>query len=1351
MIIKSEEPKILDEETKEITLTDAQKIFNAEILQYDTSLGTTASIAGAIEGAKQLHKEIPLGLQESLGQALFVAGETVDRMPALLPFGNKIWGGNEEITLGGTLKKAGQWNIETANRNLEALRKEYEASAIKLSEEDFDSWAYRITGGAINYGTMLGLSAINPAAGLGYMGALTLATETIEGAEQYKKEHGSLDGFAGKSAEQLALNVGNTVVQLGLERVFGAPAQLKRFRSAREIFKAGGRGALDEFVTENLQGGVDALFDKIGGRFQGDETIWTRLQDNFRDTVVAAMFGGGAGMSFAIYNRSRGIEIMKEIIPEDVKVESRDALAKELYDDGINTVQGAVTKMLEQSSELKARHGELYDRLRDSISQQIKEAGALQDKSEMMVAQYVESVAKTEADKAVIEAGKRGVFIDEVLNPDDVVFENGEIYLDAKKKKSDLSFKEQEFFQVADEMSRLDDIYPEYKGETLNINGVEKTVYNSNGDRIAMSEPALRNFYKWFGDSKAVDEQGRPLSLFRGDLEDIEIFDESKQRGGNLGRAFYFTTDKEYARQYSGYNETGREPRAYYLKLNNPLIVGKEGYVRAILNNFPDAGNLNTQQQIKEFLQDKGIDGVIWDRGNKVEYAVYSPKQIKSTSNRGTFSESENTYYQVGDASKPYSNKQLERLLENPKENKEAILDVYENYLDMYNDILASRVRTVAMVDLGAKYKSTNRERLDWFREQRNAGLSNLKLPKIITMQQLEKVLKDNDITVKNTYIANTGSQYVTVIDPRNEEEVVRISIRDHFNHTTDRSQADTDFDLMVDKSNNWQDTFEDLADRLGLKGAFVTKVKKYNKLKSDNIYYKFEDIGRGVKYSKSFYDLKTLLSTMPKDSDIRIMYDKEKGYWFAGKSYDVIHNDMIQEAFKSGLYPDFNSSYDAQAYFDEAVYNDETLYRFIAMSYDNGNYQKAIDNMNDDYSRAYVIPIKDNNGVVLFSRYESDIKEAGLYDITKNATVIDVVNNKVLSNPNYDIVHQKSKKQNKIKGSFNALTKSIKITSEADFSIYQHEFAHFWLDNIWNYANSGLASEKYLKQFNELKKWLGVKGKRLSRNATEKFARGYEKFLFDRASAPAAIGDVFDEYEKFIREVYSDITEIDTRAGVQYEPVSQEAYNFFDSMTSGYLPNYAIDGGEKQEEKTLQEEKSEQKEESKTKERGLAKTTREMAKEKDIDVEVPTYEKRSSIEMGKKADELIKRDKQLAIDIVKGLKPEQDGLYRQDLFAALRELALNEGDSDLLNDLSRSMTVEEATELGQRIQSLARGRIDPVKQMAELREERMKKNKLDKKKLKDEIKRGSKEIQKEIEQASTPKEWADFIKSLEC
>lgn len=166
-------------------------------------------------------------------------------------------------------------------------------------------------------------------------------------------------------------------------------------------------------------------------------------------------------------------------------------------------------------------------------------------------------------------------------------------------------------------------------------------------------------------------------------------------------------------------------------------------------------------------------------------------------------------------------------------------------------------------------------------------------------------------------------------------------------------------------------------------------------------------------------------------------------------------------------------------------------------------------------------------------------------------------------------------KQEKKIKGSFDALAKSIKITSEADFSTYQHEFAHFWLDNIWNYANSGMASEKYIKEFESIKKWLGVKGNYPTRSQHEKFARAYEKYLYKGTNADAPIGQAFKDYENFIREVYDSIAEIDTRAGLKYRAVPKLVYDFFNNMTSGALPFYGdIEEPEKEVKKEVKEVK---------------------------------------------------------------------------------------------------------------------------------------------------------------------------------
>jgi len=60
------------------------------------------------------------------------------------------------------------------------------------------------------------------------------------------------------------------------------------------------------------------------------------------------------------------------------------------------------------------------------------------------------------------------------------------------------------------------------KNKTLMIDGKERSTLNSNGKPIAMTEEEVRNFYRWFGDSKVVDEQGRPLVVYHGTKSDIE-------------------------------------------------------------------------------------------------------------------------------------------------------------------------------------------------------------------------------------------------------------------------------------------------------------------------------------------------------------------------------------------------------------------------------------------------------------------------------------------------------------------------------------------------------------------------------------------------------------------------------------------------------------------------------------------------------------------------------------------------------------------------------------------------------------------------------------------------------------
>lgn len=207
-----------------------------------------------------------------------------------------------------------------------------------------------------------------------------------------------------------------------------------------------------------------------------------------------------------------------------------------------------------------------------------------------------------------------------------------------------------ESFDIADENARLDAENKPYDGETIVVNGVERPTKNSDGQPIAKSEPALRNFWNWFGDSKVVDEDGRPLVVYHGsETTDIEEFDNVYGR-----RAIFFTDKMEVSKTYAlrGKNYP------VYLKLENPFIAdaqGKGAYELDIeFNNRTESDIDDLSLAIKESgLYDGFIIKNVVDESGKTamkapagtDFGVFEPNQIKSTQNRGTFSKNTGNIY----------------------------------------------------------------------------------------------------------------------------------------------------------------------------------------------------------------------------------------------------------------------------------------------------------------------------------------------------------------------------------------------------------------------------------------------------------------------------------------------------------------------------------------------------------------------------------------------------------------------------------------------------------------------------------------------------------------------------------
>lgn len=117
-------------------------------------------------------------------------------------------------------------------------------------------------------------------------------------------------------------------------------------------------------------------------------------------------------------------------------------------------------------------------------------------------------------------------------------------------------------------------------------------------------------FKKWFGDSKVVDADGKPLVVYHGTRRKFDEFSPNKPIAayGNP-EGIYFTTDKREAEEYA--NDENGEPDE------------KSRVIKAYL----------------KIENDK--DGVIRQRRSGTEYIVFKPENVKSaTDNNGNFDES---------------------------------------------------------------------------------------------------------------------------------------------------------------------------------------------------------------------------------------------------------------------------------------------------------------------------------------------------------------------------------------------------------------------------------------------------------------------------------------------------------------------------------------------------------------------------------------------------------------------------------------------------------------------------------------------------------------------------------------
>jgi hypothetical protein len=150
-------------------------------------------------------------------------------------------------------------------------------------------------------------------------------------------------------------------------------------------------------------------------------------------------------------------------------------------------------------------------------------------------------------------------------------------------------------------------------------------ILNQGDDQINTPE-----FKEWFGDSRVVDEDGKPLVVYHGTKQQFSDFSREKI-ADDEEYGFFFASNPEAANEYAGDSRReGGNVMPVYLAIQNPYTVSN--------NQWSNAEGLSPKE-----AEAQGYDGYIisgMNRGSDKSdtYIAFDPTQIKSAiGNSGKF------------------------------------------------------------------------------------------------------------------------------------------------------------------------------------------------------------------------------------------------------------------------------------------------------------------------------------------------------------------------------------------------------------------------------------------------------------------------------------------------------------------------------------------------------------------------------------------------------------------------------------------------------------------------------------------------------------------------------------------
>ena len=695
---------------------------------------------------------------------------------------------------------------------------------------------------------------------------------------------------------------------------------------------------------------------------------------------------------------------------------------------------------------------------------------------------------------------------------------------------------------LAAENARLDAENPVYEGETINIDGKERTVYNSNGERIAQSEPALRNFYKWFGDSKVVDEQGRPIVMYHGTSNTFDSFDPTTfgyaTDSGFFGSGFYFTPIESEARYY------GRIVMPVYLKIEKPFIVSTGGYYSGLYDNLFEGGgqllkdlgllaendlkNFNKYERLKkEFLKNAKVEKIYTYDAKHNEVQVWRASFEKN--GRSYESNSYRPWEEVG-----YNEKA------DTKEN--ALNNAWGEYAH-FND-LNFLIQDLSFTD----YIRTN-------------GLAE-ELSNIIKARGYDGTIAGDEHIVfepsqiksvnnRGTFDIATPNIYFQSELPDVAESVERLS--DLNPSAAARKESNESWVDFVNYINHNFDALHTIKNGKGL-AAFMREIDPNTKYKEMAVMIVDSSIyADRLGLIEGYFDPNANVLVLPVSSEIYNNTDKLKEYLTSDYMKTIFRHEFTHaQDVARGVPAQPVSDKDSEYYNNPAEFNaySQQAIQHIA---------DALNKMGSFYSDIAL------ENWASFLKYSMQVITDSRDGTNKALLNFNQRNKRRFLNRLYQTYNMyKSQTEGmyyqgagKHIAGFDPETKAIILSKSMNTGSLPHEMAHFWLQEMFNRMQTEDVPESARTSWNELSRVLGITPdqRTLTQDQQEKFANLTEAYIFNKTALPAGTEPVIKDYMEYVPERYNsflDMGWVDGNGVVQNPILNEDSKRWFDAYYSG-------------------------------------------------------------------------------------------------------------------------------------------------------------------------------------------------------